>query len=232
MATRAGDGRRRHDGPRQHPPGDPRPGPLAGGLHGRLRQQRAPEPRRPEDRRPPGVELVGRDGPDVPLLRVHARRRPNRHQAATRRPSTTRSSTCWATWRPSTCRRCGGCTGCRRTPSRTKDPDGVDFSAGPVGLGAVAPNFASLTETYARARLDPETRVERRYISLLGDAELDEGVVWGGYRRPRRGRGGEHSLGHRPQPTEPRPRHPRHPRPGVARDVRRERVESDRRQVR
>ena len=68
--------------------------------------------------------------------------------------------------------------GLQAYPSRTKDPDGVDFSAGPVGLGAVAPNFASLTETYARARLDPETKVERRYISLLGDAELDEGVVW------------------------------------------------------
>ena len=68
--------------------------------------------------------------------------------------------------------------GLQAYPSRTKDPDSVDFSAGPVGLGAVAPNFASLTETYARARLEPETRVDRRYISLLGDAELDEGVVW------------------------------------------------------
>ncbi len=68
--------------------------------------------------------------------------------------------------------------GLQAYPSRTKDPDNVDFSAGPVGLGAVAPNFASLTEAYARARFDPDHRVERRYISLLGDAELDEGVVW------------------------------------------------------
>ncbi len=71
-----------------------------------------------------------------------------------------------------------GLHGLQAYPSRTKDPDGVDFSAGPVGLGAVAPNFASLTEAYVQARLAPETKVERRFIGLLGDAELDEGVVW------------------------------------------------------
>ena len=71
-----------------------------------------------------------------------------------------------------------GLHGLQAYPSRTKDPDGVDFSAGPVGLGAVAPNFASLTEAYVQGRLNPDSRVERRFISLLGDAELDEGVVW------------------------------------------------------
>jgi pyruvate dehydrogenase E1 component len=34
--------------------------------------------------------------------------------------------------------------GLQSYPSRTKDPDGVDFSTGSVGLGAVAPAFAAL----------------------------------------------------------------------------------------
>ncbi|MCE2464416.1 MAG: hypothetical protein J4F46_11060 [Dehalococcoidia bacterium] len=34
--------------------------------------------------------------------------------------------------------------GLQSYPSRTKDPDQVDFSTGSVGLGAIAPNFAAL----------------------------------------------------------------------------------------
>ena len=36
--------------------------------------------------------------------------------------------------------------GLQAYPSRTKDPDKVDFSTGSVGLGAVAPLFASLVD--------------------------------------------------------------------------------------
>ena len=65
-------------------------------------------------------------------------------------------------------------------PSRTKDPDRVDFSTGSVGLGAAAPLFAAAAERYVYAHF-PE-RVARgrvpRYISLIGDAELDEGNIW------------------------------------------------------
>jgi pyruvate dehydrogenase E1 component len=74
--------------------------------------------------------------------------------------------------------------GLQAYPSRTKDPDGVDFSSGSVGLGAVAPNFASLTEEYIRTHFSPESGVNRKYISLLGDAELDEGSVWEAISEP------------------------------------------------
>ena len=71
-----------------------------------------------------------------------------------------------------------GFHGLQAYPSRTKDPDGVDFSTGSVGLGAVAPNFAWLAEEYVRDHVDPSSGPNRRFISLVGDAELDEGVVW------------------------------------------------------
>jgi pyruvate dehydrogenase E1 component len=66
--------------------------------------------------------------------------------------------------------------GLQSYPSRTKDPDPVDFSTGSVGLGAVAPVFAALANTYAEAKWGEVTA--NRFISLIGDAELDEGNVW------------------------------------------------------
>lgn len=69
-----------------------------------------------------------------------------------------------------------GYHGLQAYPSRTKDPDRVDFSTGSVGLGAVAPLFAALADRYASRHFG--TRPRRRYIALVGDAELDEGNVW------------------------------------------------------
>ncbi|MGN6699517.1 MAG: pyruvate dehydrogenase, partial [Thermomicrobiales bacterium] len=69
-----------------------------------------------------------------------------------------------------------GYHGLQSYPSRTKDPDRVDFSTGSVGLGAVAPLFAALSERYASTHFGASPR--RRFIALVGDAELDEGNVW------------------------------------------------------
>ncbi|HET8971343.1 MAG TPA: transketolase C-terminal domain-containing protein, partial [Candidatus Nanopelagicales bacterium] len=66
--------------------------------------------------------------------------------------------------------------GLQSYPSRTKDPDQVDFSTGSVGLGAAAPLFAAVTRRYVDAHFGD--RPASRFISILGDAELDEGNVW------------------------------------------------------
>lgn len=66
--------------------------------------------------------------------------------------------------------------GLQAYPSRTKDPDPVDFSTGSVGLGAVAPVFAALAGEYNKLHFGEVN--SGRFISLIGDAELDEGNVW------------------------------------------------------
>ncbi len=71
-----------------------------------------------------------------------------------------------------------GLGGAQSYPSRTKDIDDVDFSTGSVGLGVAVTAFASLVQDYlaARGRVAPDKM--GRMISLLGDAELDEGNIY------------------------------------------------------
>ncbi|TRZ56363.1 MAG: pyruvate dehydrogenase [Streptomycetaceae bacterium] len=66
--------------------------------------------------------------------------------------------------------------GLQSYPSRTKDPDLVDFSTGSVGLGAAAPLFAGVVRRYVDAHFGK--RQDSRFIALIGDAELDEGNIW------------------------------------------------------
>ncbi|MCC7372569.1 MAG: pyruvate dehydrogenase [Chloroflexi bacterium] len=66
--------------------------------------------------------------------------------------------------------------GIQAYPSKSKDHDPIDFSTGSVGLGAVAPAFSAAVARYARLHFGDVT--SKRYIALLGDAELDEGNVW------------------------------------------------------
>lgn len=67
--------------------------------------------------------------------------------------------------------------GLQSYPSRLKDPDTVDFSTGSVGIGATAGIWAALAHRYLRSQL-VSAPVAGRFISLLGDAELDEGAIW------------------------------------------------------
>ncbi len=66
--------------------------------------------------------------------------------------------------------------GLQAYPSRTKDPDVVDYSTGAVGLGPAAVTFGALTRDYLSAHgLSPSSG---RFFAHIGDGELDEGCVW------------------------------------------------------
>lgn len=67
--------------------------------------------------------------------------------------------------------------GLQSYPSRLKDPDTVDFSTGSVGIGATAALWAAMAHRYVRSQF-ASTPPSGRFISLLGDAELDEGAIW------------------------------------------------------
>lgn len=66
--------------------------------------------------------------------------------------------------------------GIQSYPSRSKDPDPVDYSTGSVGIGATAPIWGAMARRYLEAHFGAGGR--GRQYSLVGDAELDEGAVW------------------------------------------------------
>ena len=66
--------------------------------------------------------------------------------------------------------------GLQSYPSRSKDPDPVDYSTGSVGIGATAPIWGAIARRYADG-LGRRAGTGRQF-SLVGDAELDEGAVW------------------------------------------------------
>jgi pyruvate dehydrogenase E1 component len=66
--------------------------------------------------------------------------------------------------------------GLQAYPSRTKDPDPIDYSTGSVGLGAAAPLFSAVVAEYLSCHFG--TPNDHRFVALLGDAELDEGNIW------------------------------------------------------
>jgi pyruvate dehydrogenase E1 component len=66
--------------------------------------------------------------------------------------------------------------GLQSYPSRSKDPDPVDYSTGSVGIGATAPIWGALARRYTEATVGGGGT--GRQYSLVGDAELDEGAIW------------------------------------------------------
>lgn len=70
--------------------------------------------------------------------------------------------------------------GLQSYPSRSKDPDQVDYSTGSVGIGATAPVWGALARRYIDSHFGKQVgaHLEGRHYSLLGDAELDEGACW------------------------------------------------------
>lgn len=66
--------------------------------------------------------------------------------------------------------------GLQSYPSRSKDPDPVDYSTGSVGIGATAPIWGAVARRFVDAHFG--SGGGGRQYSLVGDAELDEGAVW------------------------------------------------------
>jgi len=80
--------------------------------------------------------------------------------------------------------------GLQSYPSRLKDPDTVDFSTGSVGIGATAALWAAMSHRYVASQFTG-TPPAGRFVSLLGDAELDEGAIWEAVADPAVARLGE-----------------------------------------
>ncbi len=86
--------------------------------------------------------------------------------------------------------------GLQSYPSRSKDPDTVDYSTGSVGIGATAPIWGALARRYVDTHFKDSadgtaTPQAGRQYALLGDAELDEGACWEAILDPMVGELGE-----------------------------------------
>jgi pyruvate dehydrogenase E1 component len=66
--------------------------------------------------------------------------------------------------------------GLQAYPSRRKNPEIIDLSTGSMGLGAVSAAFGALAARYVSQH--GGEAMPKRFIAVLGDAELDEGNVW------------------------------------------------------
>ncbi len=72
--------------------------------------------------------------------------------------------------------------GLQAYPSRTKDPESVDFSTGSVGMAGPSAAFAALVRDYLGTHnLNPTSG---RFFAHIGDAELDQGSVWEAVAEP------------------------------------------------
>ncbi len=71
-----------------------------------------------------------------------------------------------------------GLGGAQSYPSRIKDQILVDFSTGSVGLDVAITVFSSLVQDYLIAHGQMDEADAERMISLMGDAELEEGNIY------------------------------------------------------
>jgi pyruvate dehydrogenase E1 component len=67
--------------------------------------------------------------------------------------------------------------GIQSYPSRRKDVDNVHFNTGSVGLGGANVLFGAIAQEYARQHF-PTNKPAGKYISLMGDAEMEEGTLY------------------------------------------------------
>ena len=131
----------------------------------------------------------------------------------TPRPSCTRSTTCSAISTRPTCTTLRAKGGLQSYPSRLKDPDTGRLldrlrrhRRHRCALGCDGPPLRALP-------LPEHAADAGRFISLLGDAELDEGAIWEAVADPAVAAAGRAALDRRPQPAVPGPGRPRCPDP-------------------
>src|SRR5579863_2834890 len=67
--------------------------------------------------------------------------------------------------------------GIQSYPSRRKDSDPVDYNTGSVGLGAVNAMFGAIVQDYLGQHF-PKPEPPGRFISIMGDAEMEEGTLY------------------------------------------------------
>ncbi|MCH9019938.1 MAG: hypothetical protein IIA73_06205 [Proteobacteria bacterium] len=67
--------------------------------------------------------------------------------------------------------------GIQSYPSRRKDHDGVHFNTGSVGIGGANVIFSAIVQEYAMRHF-PREQAPGKYISLMGDAEMEEGTLY------------------------------------------------------
>ena len=110
--------------------------------------------------------------------------RPGLGQAARLARCCTRSTTCSATSTRRTCPRCGPRAACSPTPAGSRTPTP---STSPPGRSASARRRRCgrrSSHRYVRSQF-PDAPPAGRFVSLLGDAELDEGAIWEAVADPR-----------------------------------------------
>ena len=98
--------------------------------------------------------------------------------------------------------------GLQSYPSRTKDPDRVDFSTGSVGPGRRGADVRGARRPLPAARTSRDEAAawpDRRFVATVGDAELDEGNVWEAVLEEPLAGPGQRDRARGPQPPEPRP---------------------------
>ena len=132
---------------------------------------------RAQGRRTSGVGGVDGLHHDHPVVR-HLDRGTGSRSSPTPHPPSTRSTTCSASW-THPIPRLRELDGLQSYPSRTKDPDPVDYSTGSVGIGATAPIWGALSRRYLETALRPRDRaaVLPRRRCRIGRGRLWEAVL-------------------------------------------------------
>ena len=116
----------------------------------------------------------------------------------------------------------------RRTPTASTSRPARSGSARWRRCSRLSPTATSAPLPASRPRSQPA----RRFVALVGDAELDEGNVWEAILEDVAGRARQRHDDRRPQPPEPRSGRARDPRPSCRGHVRRGRLAGPRGEVR